>query len=958
MLYNFQRKLCRHFLVGSALFVAAAGFYACSDGYDLNDEQPSGLNSIYGYMQDNGNFTTFLQLIDDLGQTETLSKTGSKTLFIADDDAFADFFNDNQWGVKCYADLSLAQKKMLLNSAMIDNPYPTSMLSSAQGPVKGEVCRRTSSQSVYDSIQVIYRADFEKELPANDAFNDLLWRDSIVLFKDASGASPMIHFTPKFITENKLQSTDIDFLYNDAANTRQPDDVYINSSKIINDNDHMNIFCKNGFLHIVDKVITPLDNMAEVIRKDANTSIYSDIVERFAVPMDSDYYTKAYNQNKGTEVDTVFIKRYFSNRSAGSTDTKRSALALDRKNNPFDASLKFDPGWNTYVAEIPSNRVGMMEDMAVMLVPSDQALQTWWDSEGKVIQNYYAPGISNAKEGIPYTPNSVIAELVNVNMLNSFVSSLPSRFADVLNDANEPLGITTDDVDYVKLGCNGAVYVTNKVFAPTSFSSVLFPAVIDGKNFNIVKQGIDILQYDAYLNSMVSTYSFFLPTNKGMLSYVDPVSYGQTKDGKEAYIMWEFSYDSTAVAAKRVIADIYNCQLNDDGTWEKVGDRITQVKETMDYVYNNANSHVGNRMEDLLDNIIVLQAITPGKTYYKTKGNNYVKIGGNVDVENQMTASGSWQDQRNQPLSVKQIYPMKNGKTYVLDGVLMGTSKSVCARLAEHPEFSDFLGILQACGAVSLTNTKDSWVAGDQTYGNLISFTKSGSKTSATYLLNSYHYTIYAPTNDAMQEAYAKGLPSLDDLEAAQILDEESEDETTEHQDSIKALMLDFVKYHIQDNSIFVDEGFDEGNYESGKTELIASVDDDGNPNGKYSPGRPYKIYVNPSSAGITVRDNAKQTIKIDPASGLCNIYAREYWYAGTSVAKPYTSNLDNSSCAVIHAVSKPLLYNYPSRDDYSSDEDYQKALIDPDKNQFVYKDRVITNNSSVKNSSPRNKAR
>ena len=74
-------------------------------------------------------------------------------MFIADDDAFAKFYASNSWGVKSYDQLTLAQKKLLLNSSMIDNPYSSSMLSSAESqgssgkPVKGEVCRRSSTPS-------------------------------------------------------------------------------------------------------------------------------------------------------------------------------------------------------------------------------------------------------------------------------------------------------------------------------------------------------------------------------------------------------------------------------------------------------------------------------------------------------------------------------------------------------------------------------------------------------------------------------------------------------------------------------------------------------------------------------------------------------------------------------------------------------------------------------------------
>ena len=179
MLYNFQRKkLCRHLLIGGALFAVGMGMFSCKDTYDLDDEQPSNLNNIYGYLRDQGNFQNTLRLINDLGQAEILSKTGSKTMFVADDDAFKKFYASNSWGVKSYEELTLAQKKLLLNSAMIDNPYSTSMLSTASGndgPVKGEVCRRSSSLTLYDSVLYVLphsdkpeeKEKAEKILPKN-----------------------------------------------------------------------------------------------------------------------------------------------------------------------------------------------------------------------------------------------------------------------------------------------------------------------------------------------------------------------------------------------------------------------------------------------------------------------------------------------------------------------------------------------------------------------------------------------------------------------------------------------------------------------------------------------------------------------------------------------------------------------------------------------------------------------
>ena len=911
MLYKSKRKrLCKSLLIGSALCIAGLTTFSCSDTYDLDSEQPSGLNTIYGYMEKQGNFQNVLHLIKDLGYDEVLAKTGSKTLFAATDDAFAEFFKSNEWGVHSYNELSEAQKKLLLNSSMIDNPYPTSMLSTAEGPVKGEVCRRLSSMSIYDSVQVI--STHSPELPQNEAWYNLRNSHSeIVLFKDNSGSNPMIHFTPKFLDSEQIESSDIDFLYNDPAGTRKSDDTYVNKAKIIDTEN-----CKNGFIHVVDRVIVPLDNMAEVIRKQDNMSVFSSILERFAAPSYSQALTLAYNQNKGTEVDSVYIKKYFSARSAGSGYAESDRQPFDaaaynqifNTNYSFAGQLKYDPGWNTFIPEVFNNRTPMMEDMAVMMVPNDQAMSEWWNNGGgKVIKDAYGT--------IENTPSSVLAELINVNMLNSLVASVPSRFNTILNDANEPMGVSLDGIDKVHLGCNGVIYETNKVYAPASYSSVLFPAVIDTENLNIIKNAIDNMDYGAYLNSMVSKYSFFIPTNDGLLTYVDPVSYGKTTTE-----MWEFHYDETKTAAQRIYADVFACVKGEDGKWVKTGDRLRQVTG------GTGNAQIQNRMEDILDNIIGVEAVYDGKKYIITKGKNYIEIGGTANVAGSMTASGTWQTENGDPCKVLEIYNMENGRAYIVDGILTGTRYSVADILAEKEEFRDFYKMMVRCGMFG-TTTSDNYGSASQnkdnqenqelgivTRGNLITTSGSGSNRKTYSLFNAFHYTVYAPTNEAMQIAYAAGLPTLEDLDAAELYDEEHADEGSETAEEMMYVMRDFCRYHIQNNSIYLDNGFATGNYESLKNKMELTTNEAGesqNADGAYYciSGSPYRINVSSvSPTAMTITDAMGNTRNIITHDGLYNVQAREYWLNTTNVNNAQT--LTNSSTAVVHAIDGPLLFD------------------------------------------------
>ena len=105
-------KRSRHWVLATVVLLAGYGSFASCSGYDLDEHEPDwpGADlSIYGYLQGQGTFTNMMRIIDDLNYREVLDKTGSKTLFVADDDAFSRFFQKNDWGVRSYEGLSLAQ---------------------------------------------------------------------------------------------------------------------------------------------------------------------------------------------------------------------------------------------------------------------------------------------------------------------------------------------------------------------------------------------------------------------------------------------------------------------------------------------------------------------------------------------------------------------------------------------------------------------------------------------------------------------------------------------------------------------------------------------------------------------------------------------------------------------------------------------------------------------------------
>ena len=70
---------------------------SCREDYYLDEEEPTWLGeSIYDFLNEDGKYTYFVRLIEDLDYAEVLAKTGSKTLFVVDDATFDAFFKSNE----------------------------------------------------------------------------------------------------------------------------------------------------------------------------------------------------------------------------------------------------------------------------------------------------------------------------------------------------------------------------------------------------------------------------------------------------------------------------------------------------------------------------------------------------------------------------------------------------------------------------------------------------------------------------------------------------------------------------------------------------------------------------------------------------------------------------------------------------------------------------------------------
>ncbi len=886
-----------HAVAACGLLFGAGFLQSCEK--DILTGQPEWLgNSIYERLQEgitvnDGSTKTFnytLRLIDDLGYKETLLRTGSKTIFAAPDEAYEAWFAANG---KTYDQLSTAQKKRLFNNSMINNAFLIELMSNVSGnpPEEGYCMRRETASTIYDSIPSMTLAEMPVD-PFTDPEMDA-WAlrraagKDVAMYKDDTSA-PMIHFLPAFMQKQKI--TDADLMVISNGNSNSIADSWINGKKVISKEQT----CKNGYIYVIDGVVDGTQSMADIINTDPRTTTWSKFINRWSAPYPITGNALREYQTLFNTQDSIYSLRYFN--SGASTSRELLKLPHMEKALTSTNTLLFDPGWNQYIYDDGKD---LHYDAGVMFVPTDEAFNEWWQTgSGKPLRELYGD-----IENIPY---ATLAALLRVNMKESFIDAVPSKFSTVLDDEQKPMGITEANIVESVMGCNGVVYIVNKVFAPVKYRSVIYPTLLHGSGdakltvmynvINAVYPSNDFTETEpadpmkdfvAYLNSLDSRYEVVVPYNSSpsgntatptrkVFRYIDPCSYGLTQQN-----LMEFYYEKEMIRGV-----MYKC------TTDAEGNIVPDYSRSYDLIPDI----ISNRLFNLLDNNIIVGELTPGREYYTTKGGAIVRAtteGGNVVFE------GGYQLDYGKKVVItpENTYTQDNGHTYccadeknadenLIDVPLTGT-KTVYQVLKEAAE---------AEGSKCTLFYK--LLSEDPTNKSLLS-NEDGSYKCANpssnfnmSVFDSYNYTVYIPSDDAINELISNGyLPTWDDYAGDK-----------SKQDTVVANRIhNFLKYHIQDRAVCINgEPVNGDTYESGL------LNDDTK--------RFYTYTVSANSEGLTVVDNSGNTRNVVKTNGLWNKICREYWIKGTPGLQ--TATLDASSDAVVHEIDGVLFY----------DETYQKT--------------------------------
>jgi hypothetical protein len=839
---------------------------------DNTPSQPDWLNeSIYDYLVKDGNYKYFLNLIDSAGYTEVLQKTGSKTLFVSNDSTFEAFLKERGTS---FENLSAYDRQAILFSGMLNNTYLLEILARQQGnpPAEGQVMRRSTEWSPLMALQLMP----PNAMPDNTYWARLRTKGSSLIAKDENPYT-MIHFLQTFLQSKGITDSDFELI---TGRSRRSDEIFIFDAKVkpnpVLPQQYGDISCKNGYVNEVDKVLYPQDNLAEYIRKNPSTQLFNRLLDRFSFPLYASALTQEYRRDINPNfTDSVFAKHYFS------------LLPVEYTRDPSNPrgptvhALRFDPGANNFSNS--GRSADVQTDMAAMFIPTDEAIREYLSPQGagSIITDRYG--------SIESIPDDVVKTLLDNHMWTSFINTVPSRFHTIAETNDVTLGITQADIVGARICSNGIAYLTNKVYSPSEFSSVIAPVTFND-NAAIARKGIKDSNYpfDVYLNSMVNKFSFFVNVDAVMNNYINPASIARDRLKPEGIRFIDIPNDALQIRA-----------VTYDPLDSSLGDSIRAV----------ADNVAKGMLKDIIDNNIVIGMLKEGKEYYSTKGGATVRIlpgtglGVGMQIQGRPAMKLLQENESAITATVTVKEEQKNGETFFLNKIVQPPLYSVYHILSDvenNPQFSAFFYL--CAGAIEVANP-DNASAPKVSNPIFVNERILGSANRIVSFFNTYNYTVYVPTNEKVEEYIRREFPGLN--ATPDMIWDKIFDMTDAHAQAAAAKKLyDFLLYHFQDNSVYIRGGSDPQFYETALLNPVSL--------------RFRRLYVVPDA------ENLKVYSEKDPAAGAerqllakvitttpsyYNVMARDCQFENLGTTSNPGYRIVTSSFAVIHQIDNVLEY-------------------------------------------------
>lgn len=586
------------------------------------------------------------------------------------------------------------------------------------------------------------------------------------------------------------------------------------------------ITCKNGYINVLSAVSMPPVDMYHWVRSQPNLTIFAKLLDRFSNPVYSPDATN-YNRLQTGSQDSIWSFQISGACSAG-IDIKLTEVAWG--GNGY---------WNQF----------HQKNEASLFVPDDATLTEYFNS-------------SFLKEFGSWdkVPRDMVKQLLDAHYRLSINKSVPSCFEGMkAADAYGTLmNLGKENVLNCGVCSNGLVYTINKVCAPTVLESVVAPilSMDNGNLWNIIvyknKSNTDAFSQILSSTDYPEGFSVLITPDEYMKGWFDPVS--NANGSTRTRIYHNFTWDKTW-NVEYAIRD--TCIDSKNGT-------VNFAK-----AYNNGNHNEADS-KSIRDKLIYIGKcqmlvgdIQSGDRFYHTLNNQVLEVSGNA-VGMQVAGGGN-----TRRLSILSSEKKVNGTTYVIDGIVQSPMVTPYATLSTDADYTDFYALLTGASK------------GD----NFQFFAIPSGLWCVDYnvtLFTGSKYTIFAPSNQALQEAHQQGLyKTWAEIAALGSLDEQKAE---------KARLMRFLKAHFMDDCVYIGNATAQNSYSTAALNAAGGAID---------------LKVATDRNKITLTDPKGNVQEIQEIGGKTNVLTSEYTFDGND----YRNKLIKGCCAiVIHKIDKPLV--------------------------------------------------
>ena len=331
------------------------------------------------------------------------------------------------------------------------------------------------------------------------------------------------------------------------------------------------------------------------------------------------------------------------------------------------------------------------------------------------------------------------------------------------------------------------------------------------------------LNYYAYLKAPQQDITFFLPPDRALAYYYDPIS---MKGRTPRVIEFQFIGGSFPVKVK---VYTYFSPYRTGGEIGTIGGPLPGSLGTC------SNEEVINRLKDILYSHTIVndgtQDIHSRNEYYRTFGGDVVKVvrdasgkivgaKGTFQLENERQGINTGTRGVTECQVTNSYESLANGQTYALDAPLVPTYRSLWSIMTNDADrentegfggetpYSEFYKLCAAdmykdvivgCGLVDGNLTSSQMKTALRKYVTFMD--DKGLDYNLSYFLGNTPYTAYIPTNEAVQRAIAQGLPTWEEI-SEDFNSHSSDGMLTSFEDSLRIaekimILTDVVKAHF-----------------------------------------------------------------------------------------------------------------------------------------------------------------